>query len=198
MSKAEHTREFIIQKAAPIFNKKGYMGTSLSDLTEATGLTKGSIYGNFKNKEEVALYAFRRNINLVVDAVRQEMANADSTFGKLMAYPRAYKKIYKVMAANGGCPIVNTVVEADDTNPELLKLALETINMWKKAIVTLVERGQREGEIEPNIDAGVTAETIIILIEGGSLLSKATGEESFLLSAIDQVLATIESIGVKA
>ncbi|WP_144916166.1 TetR/AcrR family transcriptional regulator [Mucilaginibacter frigoritolerans] len=36
-----NTRDFILQKVAPLFNKKGYAGTSLSDLTDATGLTKG-------------------------------------------------------------------------------------------------------------------------------------------------------------
>ena len=60
MSKAEKTRQFIIEKTAPIFNKKGFAGTSLSDMTEATGLTKGSIYGNFADKDEVAMAAFDR------------------------------------------------------------------------------------------------------------------------------------------
>src|ERR1700722_8888899 len=62
ISKAERTRQFIIEKTAPIFNKKGYAGTSLSDITAATGLTKGSIYGNFADKDEVALAAFDYNI----------------------------------------------------------------------------------------------------------------------------------------
>ncbi|MCP2807331.1 TetR family transcriptional regulator, partial [Salmonella enterica subsp. enterica serovar Typhimurium] len=61
-SKAERTRQYIIDKAAPIFNKKGYAGTSLNDLIEATGLTKGAIYGNFENKDEIALEAFDYNL----------------------------------------------------------------------------------------------------------------------------------------
>ena len=59
LSKAERTRLFIIEKTAPVFNTKGFAGTSLTDLTDATGLTKGSIYGNFQNKDEVALGCFR-------------------------------------------------------------------------------------------------------------------------------------------
>lgn len=43
MTKAEKTRNFIVEKTAPIFNMKGYAGTSLNDITAATGLTKGSI-----------------------------------------------------------------------------------------------------------------------------------------------------------
>ena len=58
MSKAERTKNFIIEKTAPLFNMKGYSGTSMSDITAATGLTKGSIYGNFENKDEVAIAAF--------------------------------------------------------------------------------------------------------------------------------------------
>ena len=58
MSTAEKTRQFIIESTAEIFNKKGYAGTSLAHISEATGLTKGSIYGNFANKYEVAKEVF--------------------------------------------------------------------------------------------------------------------------------------------
>jgi len=51
-TKAEQTRQLIVEKTAPIFNVKGYAGTSVSDMTKATGLTKGSVYGNFANKAE--------------------------------------------------------------------------------------------------------------------------------------------------
>ncbi len=65
MTKAEQTRAFIIEKTAPLFNKKGFEGTSLSDMTTATGLTKGSIYGNFSNKDEVALEVFDYNLQKI-------------------------------------------------------------------------------------------------------------------------------------
>ena len=61
MNKAEKTKSFIIEKTATLFNTKGFAGTSLNDITEATGLTKGSVYGNFKNKDEVALAVFEFN-----------------------------------------------------------------------------------------------------------------------------------------
>jgi AcrR family transcriptional regulator len=60
MSKAEKTKQFIIEKTATLFNTKGYTSTSLSDITQAT-LTKGSIYGNFENKDEVALEVYKYN-----------------------------------------------------------------------------------------------------------------------------------------
>ena len=75
MGKAERTREFIVEKTAPLFNRKGYAGTSMSDLTEATGLTKGAIYGNFENKDEVALAAFDYNLARMVQRVRALQTN---------------------------------------------------------------------------------------------------------------------------
>ncbi len=72
MKKAERTKLMIIEKVAETFNKQGYYATSLNDLIKITGLSKGSIYGNFKNKEEVAVEAFRYNIRKLTDAFRRE------------------------------------------------------------------------------------------------------------------------------
>src|SRR4029453_13340332 len=93
MSNADRTREFIIQKTAPIFNTKGYAGTSLSDMTEATGLTKGSVYGNFANKEEVAGAAFDNNWKLSQRAVRSEMDKHKSSREKLLALAGVYENL---------------------------------------------------------------------------------------------------------
>ena len=68
--KAERTRQLIIEKTAPLFNVKGFEGTSLSDMEKATGLTKGSIYGNFNDKEEIAAEAFKYSMKKVKGMIR--------------------------------------------------------------------------------------------------------------------------------
>ena len=192
--KAERTRRYIIEKAAPIFNKKGYYGTSLSDLTQATGLTKGSIYGNFANKEEVALEAFEANVGLIMSMVAREVETAETSLDKLLAYPKAYRKFSRLTLANGGCPIANTAVDADDTNPALAQRVAEIIRFWEKSLEALVERGQRAGEIKAEADGARVARTIIVLIEGGSIMAKATGDEGFYLNAVEQVEDLINTL----
>ncbi len=184
-SRSAQTRRFIIETAAPIFNKKGYAGTSMSDLTTATGLTKGSIYGNFKDKNDVAIHAFRHNIDLIFDFFSKELYAAGTAMEKLLAYPRGFRKIHRMVLAYGGCPIVNTAVEADDTHPTLRKMAMDVLNRWKAGLVALIEQGVAEKDIEPTVDAANTAEILIALMEGGILLSKVTGEESYFLNTID-------------
>lgn len=184
MGKAEKTRQLIIKKTAPIFNRQGYAGTSLSDLTEATGLTKGSIYGNFKDKNEVALHALKYNLNLIITAFGQEREGVFHAVDLLLSYPRAYNKIYKILLEQGGCPILNTLTDADDTHAELARMALMAIKRWRRDIIGILEKGKKAGEIKSEVDSSGLAESLISLIEGGSFLAKSTGENSYMKNAI--------------
>ncbi|MGO4376611.1 TetR family transcriptional regulator, partial [Paenibacillus sp. MCAF20] len=58
MRKSDKTKLHIIMKSAELFNDKGYAGSTIQDIMDATGLTKGGIYRNFANKDEIALEAF--------------------------------------------------------------------------------------------------------------------------------------------
>ena len=192
-NKAERTRQFIIEKAAPIFNKKGIAGTSLSDLTKATGLTKGSIYGNFKDKDEVAVCVFQYNVDNLTAYLTRAIDKENTCIAKLLAIPKAYRKLYKTMIAYGGCPILNTAAEADDTHQVLCRLTVEAIETMKKTIFTLIETGKQSGEIHPDTDTHKIAEVIICLIEGGSLLSKTTGKNTYMLNSLAQIEALVQS-----
>jgi TetR/AcrR family transcriptional repressor of nem operon len=192
--RSERTRQLIIESAAPIFNKKGYAGTSISDLTTATGLTKGSIYGNFRDKNDVAVHAFQHNIDLIFDFFSKELNAARSVLDKLMAYPRGFRKIYPMILSYGGCPILNTAVEADDTHAVMRKMAVDVLVKWKKSIVSLIKKGQSEGIIRSSTDAQNVAEILISLMEGGIVLSKVTGEASYMLNAIGTAENMIEEM----
>ena len=83
MSKSEKTTQFIIDEVAPIFNKNGYAGTSLKHITEATRLTKGAVYGNFKNKEDLALACFNTVLKRIVEGLKMRIHYAKSPMEKL-------------------------------------------------------------------------------------------------------------------
>lgn len=195
MSKAERTKQFIIEKTAPIFNTKGYSGTSMSDITEATGLTKGSIYGNFENKDEVALAAFKYNIKKLQDAFGSEIEKQKTFKNKLLVYPRLYSHYYDLRVTKGGCPILNTASEADDTHPVLRKSVERVILFWKEKIMYFIEQGILEGEFKAkSIDIERTALTIIALIEGAVMIAKVTGNVKDLSTVMLSVTQIIEGL----
>ena len=190
LSKAERTRKFIIESTAEIFNKKGYAGTSMSDLTEATGLTKGSIYGNFENKEEVALAVFDYNSEKVKNLISEQISRATSYHDKLMVYAKVYKNVTKGFITQGGCPILNTAIEADDTHNLLKDRAAKAVIKWKKSISDLIEGGISAGEFKQDIEIPRTALSIIALIEGAVMISRVTND----LGAMDKILKTVEAV----
>ncbi len=194
MTKADKTRQFIIEKTAPVFNVKGYAGTSLTDMTEATGLTKGSIYGNFNGKDEVALAVFDYNVQKLTDFIQREIDKCVTYTDKLMVYGSIYDKIFQNPNSAGGCPILNTAIEADDTHPQLRKKALTAIMSWKNKIVSLINSGRDNREFRADVHAEDIAITIIAMIEGGIMISKLSGKPSYLQTVMQSVKKIITDL----
>lgn len=185
MSKAERTRQFIIEKTAPIFNTKGYAGTSMNDLMNATGLTKGSIYGNFENKDEVALAAFDHNFGAVVSYIRFKTEERPQIIDKLLVYPETYRNFLKLPFLKAGCPVLNTSAEADDTHPLLRKKAVNALKLWKNSVEKHIEAGIEKKEIKASINAVEFSAILMSLIEGAVMHAKVTGTSSVLNITMD-------------
>jgi TetR/AcrR family transcriptional repressor of nem operon len=194
MTKAEKTKQFIIEQTAPLFNKKGYAGTSLNDITQATGLTKGSIYGNFGGKDEVALAVFDYNLKKVTSIFESEMNTCSTTREKLMVYVNVYSEFQNFAFPAGGCPMQNTAIEADDTHPELKKKALAAVVNWKKAITGIIEQGIKNKEIREDVHAEQMALTIIATIEGMTMIANLTGKANYrklILQSVEKMITDL-------
>ena len=185
MSKAERTKQFIIEKTAPVFNAKGYAGTSMNDLMEATGLTKGSIYGNFENKDEVALAAFDYNFGKVVTYLRQAIEARTSSIDKLLVYPETYRNFLKLPFLKAGCPVLNTSTEADDTHPLLKEKAVNALKLWKTSVEKHITTGIQKKEIKATTNASEFAAILMSLIEGAVMQAKVTGKHADLNTTMD-------------
>jgi TetR/AcrR family transcriptional repressor of nem operon len=193
MSKAENTRQFIIERSAPIFNRKGYAGTSLTDLIEATGLTKGSIYGNFENKDAVAVAVYEYNIKALRKRIAAFVDKPVSATEKLIAFTEYYRTNYKALQERGGCPIQNASIEADDNLSFLKKHVQQSIRNWVRDIAHIIEEGQKKGEFKKNIDATEYAFTIISVLEGGIMLFKIMNDQKALYAALDRIIRIVQT-----
>ena len=195
-SKSERTKQFIVERTAPIFNEKGFAGTSISDLTEATGLTKGSIYGNFENKDEVAIAAFDYNFNRVTNYLKERILATDNSIGRLLVYPAVYSDFLRIPFLKPGCPILNTSTEADDTHPKLRKRAADALAYWKRSVENQIKRGIKRGEIRQDVDPTEIAVVLMSLIEGAIMQAKVTGRPAELKISMKFLETMIRDIGV--
>ncbi|MEW5676030.1 TetR/AcrR family transcriptional regulator [Flavobacterium enshiense] len=192
MSKSERTRQYIIEKTAPIFNTKGYEGTSLNDITQATGLTKGGIYGNFKNKDEIAIAVFEYNFERLLIMLNSEISKKKTYREKLLCFPELYLGFLGEKFPVGGCPIMNTAIEADDTHDKLKKVAKNALLKWIDSFVYLINKGKENGEFKAEINPEDKALIIISLIEGAIMITKVTGKTKYLKSLMTSLKVHIK------
>jgi len=191
MTKAERTRQFIIEKAAPIFNQKGIAGTSMSDIMEATKLAKGGLYGNFDSKEALCLEVYTYLTNLTHDAVTKNINEAVTAKDKLHALLNFYDN--RLLAGNmGGCPILNFGTEADDTNPLIKQKVNETINRAKNRFVKIIHDGKQNGEFTADFDGELYALKAFTMLEGAILISKVQNNLQHLHTVVDVLKKEIE------
>lgn len=196
MNKSEKTRQHIIETAAPLFNKKGYAGTSLSDIIENTGLTKGAIYGHFSNKDDLAVAAVVHNLKTVSAMIFSAAEMKNNSCDKLTAFAFAYLEYYDRIMQSGGCPVLNAAVDSDDGNPAIRGKIKKFITMWNKTITDITSDGIRNGEISHSADPEEFSILFISLIEGGIMLSKTMKDKLYLEKAVNHIVAIIRQMKI--
>lgn len=182
--KAERTTAYIIETVAPIFNKHGYIGTSMSDLTEATGLTKGAIYGNFENKEALALSAFEYNRNLLLSVIDEKLDVGGSSLNKLFSLLNFYKQYDVFTLPMGGCPILNVGMDAQGNNKLLGAAVKETIKEIEGKIALVLENGTKQNEIHLPVPPLQFAKQLFTMIQGAIAMSTMTRDRKYLVNTL--------------
>jgi TetR/AcrR family transcriptional regulator, transcriptional repressor for nem operon len=172
VTKADRTREFIIETTAPLFNRKGYEGTSLQDILEATNLTKGALYGNFDSKEEIAAAAFRYSAKKVKSLIRERLLSINSCKAQLEALMDFFSEYIFNPPIPGGCPLQNTAIEADDHRTSMRRVVVKELNETVDFIESILKKGVRSGEFDKSIEPRRLAYIFFCSIEGALMFSR--------------------------
>lgn len=175
MREPEVTIEKILQKSGVLFNTQGYKATSISEITASVGLTKGAIYRHFRSKQELekkALYYLTSQLNEKLREVVKAQATAGNKLRAMFAFFTSYISDPPI---EGGCPLLNAAVEADDTNPILRQGALNILNSLHDSVTTVLQKGIKYGQLKPEIDTYYYATVFIAALEGAIMMSKLRG-----------------------
>jgi AcrR family transcriptional regulator len=172
MSKAEQTKARIIQQAAELFNQQGYAGSSIADIMQATGLKKGGIYNHFKSKDELALAAFDYAESLLSQRIWSVVKTKRNAIERLQALVASYLIYIDDPPIIGGCPILNTAIETDDTDSPLRDRALQAMNSSRSLIVRILQTGIKKGEVRATVEPDTVATIIFSTLEGAIMMSK--------------------------
>jgi TetR/AcrR family transcriptional regulator, transcriptional repressor for nem operon len=191
MTKGEQTRRKIVAAAAPIFNQKGFEGSSLADLMSATGLQKGGIYRHFSSKEELAAEAF----DYTWAAAR------GARLVKLNDKPPGLARLKQLIAnfecrppVAGGCPVLNTAVDTDDGNPVLRDRVRKALRSWTTSVRSMVRDAIKRGEIRADADPKDVAAVIVASLEGAIMMIRLEGDQDALRRVQQHLYRYLESL----
>ncbi|AGC76433.1 TetR family transcriptional regulator [Nonlabens dokdonensis] len=185
MRNPEQTKATILKESANLFNTKGYKATSLSDITTATGFTKGAIYKHFNNKEDLEQQALRSLGRTMFDILGKEIKVAKDYEAKMEVVFSFFENYLLNPPYQGGCPLLNSAVESDDANPGLRQQSFGMLVNLKSSLRRVLENAKKRKQIKPDTDVEQMVHVFIATLEGGIMMSKLERNNDAIAMCID-------------
>jgi len=184
-------REEVLEKAKNIFWFKGYNGTSIQDLVDATGLNRSSIYNSFGSKKELYLQTLKKyqgDISDLFNRANNQERNAIETIGLIFLY--VLEDILEDTAEKG-CMLINCHTEMGNQDSRLHELLEADQEHLLGMFQNLVSQGQAEGSIRTNEKSELMAYYLLNAFQGFRISGMNTKDTVILKSIIQNILKTI-------
>ncbi len=168
----QNTREAIVEASMRLFARRGYHGTSIARIAEATGLTKGALYWYFKGKEDLFLTVLDRIRDDWRQTVISRVEDAAGAFDRL---DRLFDATSEMLTSTENPRSMHLFLVSAGAQPEMaafedaIKSAYDD---YVKLVADTIRAGQQEGEILREIDAESAALGIIGCLEGMALQAR--------------------------
>lgn len=186
--KADQTKRLILETAANLINIKGYAATSIGDITQVTGLTKGAVYSHFKDKDDLAAQAFDYNFKLRFQDLSQYLGHYNHPVEKLLALLTYYRTDFVIKFWNsGGCPVINAGVELDDQYPNLRAPVMKAMYTMRLGLTKLLDEAALYSGTADKVNTQHYAYVIFCAIQGAIQSTKTSGDTSFLHHTLDEL-----------
>ena len=190
-TKAERTKQFILETAAPIFNRKGISGANIDDVLDATKLTKGCLYGHFESKEDLALQVVDYMLQNNAEKMMMSINRGKTAKAKVFAFLDYYKDPLETHI-KGGCPIFNMAVEADDNNPAVKEKVADVLRQGQELFISILNQGVKNGEFTNKLDAVGYAFKAVAAVEGAVVLCRMMNSAKPMHGLINNLKAELE------
>jgi TetR/AcrR family transcriptional regulator, transcriptional repressor for nem operon len=194
MRNADKTKERILSKSGVLFNTQGYKATSISDITSATGYTKGAIYRHFKSKAELEKETLFHLSSIMFHKLRISIKEQDTAGGKLRAIFKYFESYITSQEVKGGCPLMNAAIEADDAHPSLRRQAIKILDLLMESVTTILKNGIRHNQIRKDIDLDYYSTVIIASLEGAIMMSKLRGDNEDIRRVVKHLQMLLKEI----
>lgn len=175
----------VIAAAMGVFWRHGYAAASISDLTEATGLSRSSLYQRFRDKDglfQEALAAYTERVVL-----RMNAAKADTARGRLEALLRAY--LPDGSSRPAGCLIARSCAEISELSPEGQAAALAGARREREILAECLRAGVAAGELPEDADIDAMAWHYLAVLQAVLNFPQAGADRSMIDRMIEVAMS---------
>jgi TetR/AcrR family transcriptional regulator, transcriptional repressor for nem operon len=182
----------VVAAARDEFWTRGYAATSVDDLTVATGLGKGSLYGAFGDKHGLYLRALDDYIASSLDGVRAQLRDpAYSAYDRLARHLRAQVKAIAADTDRRGCMMAKGAAELAGIDDAVEKKVERAYATWRDELVACVKEAQRDGDIDAKQNPQALAGALLAFMRGQEALHKGGAKPAQLKAAADEMVSLI-------
>jgi len=182
----------VIAAARDEFWTRGYGATSVDDLTAATGLGKGSLYGAFGDKHGLFMRTLDDYIATSLGSVHAQLHDpAHGAYERLIRHIRWQADAAATDRARRGCMMARTAAELGSTDDEVEDRVERAYTAWRNAIAEVIVEAQRDGDVDKKVDPQALAGTLLAFMRGVEALHEGGVKPATLRSAADTMIALI-------
>ncbi len=184
-----------MQAAAALFASKGYHGTSMNDIVERSGLSKGAIYGHFESKEHLFLTLQERQLVIDLNQIKRVFSAEDSATDKLK---KSVDVVFTSMCEcpRDACRIMLEFYVAASRMKSLQPRLDDYYSAVNGFVAEIIKEGISKGEFRPDIDVEAIS-TICLAVLNGLQFYRATAGKVFDLEKTKAALITLILEGIK-
>lgn len=189
-------REFdidsILDKVIICFRTHGYNGVSIADLSDAIGLSAGSIYKAFHSKHELFCRALDRYMQIRGEKISDIVKSSETGKEKLHRILKFYADSSYSLEGLQGCLVIVGAVELASVDPSISEKVAIAMSRNEDRLEQLILEGQRDQSIPTRINASATARTLLAMVQGMRVLGKTGQSKESSLLMVETAMRLLE------
>lgn len=176
-----------LDKALDVFCSKGYEATSLSDITDALGINRPSLYAAFGNKEELFEKALARYMQRNI-AYLGEVLNEKTSYEVVKQMLHQTVELLTSLEASRGCLVIQSSISAGLEENGIQQKLIEGLAANDLRIKKRFDRAIEEGDLPASINSMALAQYVTTLHKGMSMQVANGASKEELYEMVDLVL----------
>ncbi|MBI1425661.1 MAG: TetR family transcriptional regulator [Gammaproteobacteria bacterium] len=187
----EFDKQETLRRAMGVFWRQGYNATSIKDLTLATRLQPGSLYGAFHNKRSLFIAALDAYFLDIRQRIQDCLHNGQAPLTRLRGF---FDRLIEEAVCDPdkkGCLLVNTLLEMPAEDTEINSLVSKMFAEVEKEFARVLEEARQRGDLADDKNPAALAQLLVAGIYGLRVYHKTQPRTSALREIVDGLFAAL-------